>query len=146
MSELNNNININKTVRNYEPLGSIVTKEDINDINRRFYIPRVINPTILFIVILITVGFIILRVVNQNIFGTDNLDLLILSIRMLFIVLISVILLKLYIKHEFKIYSNYVRLERFAILNGLKFIPYTSNPSYTGMIFNIGKKGGLTNS
>jgi len=71
---------------------------------------------------------------------------LILSIRMLFIVLISVILLKLYIKHEFKIYSNYVRLERFAILNGLKFIPYTSNPSYTGMIFNIGKKGGLTNS
>lgn len=127
---------MNKINLNYEPLSSTVTYTDIRELKSRF--SKNINPNMVWLYALPTIyfGYTFVNIVYAIAFSiSGRMGSIFTSLLLVLSVFIS---LRLYTISQNKLWSRYVRLDRFASVNGMKFIPDTRYPAHTGMIFNIG--------
>lgn len=127
---------MNKTNLNYEPLSSTVTYLDIRELKAKF--SKNINPNMVWLYMLpvIYFGYTFVSVIYSIALSlAGRAGSFAMSVFLVFCIFIS---LRLYVNSQNKLWSRYVRLDRFASANGMKFIPNTKYPAHTGMIFNIG--------
>jgi len=123
--------------RNYEPLKSIVSNNDILNLKKQYgSINSSYFQIMLYLLLIISVipFFVIVALLLLGLGWQYVLFFATLTI------VIIVICIFIYFKYQNQKWTGYVRINRFAEANGLTFNPITLNTNYEGMIFNIGRQ------